>query len=155
MAKLEIHEACRAILLERATDQAQVDAAADVIERIVAVRDNRTSRMVHTLALAHLRTGRFGTVEALCRESLGPDVAAREQATSYATIALAQTRLGQDATEAIHAALALDPGDNDRRPSVSGQRRISRRVRRCRAHRKFVRAIDTRRPGNSTSVHAG
>jgi hypothetical protein len=64
----------------------------------------------HSLALARLRQGRFGEVEALCAEGLADTgLSAGSRAEVLATVVLARRALGQPHEELLARAISLDP----------------------------------------------
>lgn len=86
-----------------------VDVAAD---RLQWVADNFTferAGVLHTLAVARLRQGRFADVEPLCAKGLAAKYDAANRATVLATVALARRALGQPYAELLAQAVALAP----------------------------------------------
>jgi hypothetical protein len=86
-----------------------VDVAAD---RVQWVADNFTferAAVLHTLAVARLRQGRFADVEPLCAKGLAAKYDAANRATVLATVALARQALGQPYADLLAQAVALAP----------------------------------------------
>lgn len=63
----------------------------------------------NTLAVARLRQGRAAEVEALCAADLQVELKPAQRATVLATIAMARHALGQDGSDLLREATALDP----------------------------------------------
>jgi hypothetical protein len=86
-----------------------IEQAAVRIERLVDRGDPEQAAVLHSLAVARLRQGRFAEVEPLCAEALESDLTPEERATVLATVALARRALGHSYAEPLAQAVALAP----------------------------------------------
>jgi hypothetical protein len=77
--------------------------------RYIKDRDQRRASVEHTLALAHLRQGRFTDVEPFCRSGLEDELPPAERARVLATVAMARGMLGQPYQEMLAEAVRLGP----------------------------------------------
>jgi hypothetical protein len=86
------------------------DLAAKRLEWVAEnVPDVERPAALHSLAVARLRQGRYGEVEALCAPALAADLTGENRATVLATIAMARRALGQPWQEHLAEAIRLAP----------------------------------------------
>jgi hypothetical protein len=95
-----------------------VSMAMDRLQRVMDAYDSAATRndhlaraaLLHSMAVARLRQGKFGVVEQLCQEGLASrELSPRDRATVLATVALARRAMGQPYETLLAEAADLDP----------------------------------------------